>query len=73
MCLAIPMRIIKKQGAKAQVEAGGLQYEVDLSLLPEAEINDYVLVHAGFAIQIMDRKEADKTLALFKELNDLEC
>jgi hydrogenase expression/formation protein HypC len=73
MCLAIPMRIIKIQGAKAQVESGGLEYEVDLSLLPAAKIDDYVLVHAGFAIQIMDQKEADETLALFQELNDLEC
>jgi hydrogenase expression/formation protein HypC len=73
MCLAVPMRIIKKQGDKAQVEAGGLRYEVDVSLLPEAQLDDYVLVHAGFAIQIMDKKEADKTLALFQELNDLEC
>jgi hydrogenase expression/formation protein HypC len=73
MCLAVPMKIIKIQDSKAQVESGGLQYEVDLSLLPEAKLDDYVLVHAGFAIQIMDKKEADETLALFQELNDLEC
>ncbi|MBN1799054.1 MAG: HypC/HybG/HupF family hydrogenase formation chaperone [Spirochaetales bacterium] len=73
MCLAVPMRIINIQGSKAQVESGGLEYEVDLSLLPEAALDDYVLVHAGFAIQIMDKKEADETLALFQELNDLQC
>jgi hydrogenase expression/formation protein HypC len=69
MCLAIPMRIISKKGDKAQVEAGGMRYEVSVSLLPEVQPDDYVLVHAGFAIQKLDKKEADETLALFRELN----
>jgi hydrogenase expression/formation protein HypC len=68
MCLAIPMRVITRQGDKAQVEAGGMRYEVSVSLLPEVGPDDYVLVHAGFAIQKLDRKEADETLALFREL-----
>jgi hydrogenase expression/formation protein HypC len=68
MCLAIPMKIIQKEGERAMVEAGGLQYEVNLSLLPEAGPGDFVLVHAGFAIQRLDEKEAGETLALWKEL-----
>jgi hydrogenase expression/formation protein HypC len=62
------MRVITRQGDKAQVEAGGMRYEVSVSLLPEVGPDDYVLVHAGFAIQKLDRKEADETLALFREL-----
>jgi hydrogenase expression/formation protein HypC len=71
MCLAIPMKIIKKEGDSAWVEAGGLNYKVSLALLPEAELEDFVLVHAGFAIQRLDKKEADETLALFKKLQEL--
>jgi hydrogenase expression/formation protein HypC len=71
--LAIPMRIIIKQGDKATVEAGGMRYEVSISLLPDVRIDDYVLVHAGFAIQKLDKEEADRTLALFEELNNTEC
>jgi len=68
MCLGIPMKIIEKTNDKAQVESGGMKYDVSLSLVPEAKVNDYVIVHAGFAIQVMDKKEANKTLDLFKEI-----
>ncbi|MBI5207368.1 MAG: HypC/HybG/HupF family hydrogenase formation chaperone [Candidatus Firestonebacteria bacterium] len=65
MCLAVPGKIIKIQKQIATVDLGDFKKNVMLDLLPEAKLNDYVLVHAGFAISKMNRKEAQKTLKLF--------
>lgn len=70
MCLGIPMKVMKKSGAKGVVSTGGLEREVNFSLLPKAKKGDYVLVHAGFAIGRLDEAEAKKTLELFKEIVD---
>ena len=67
MCLAIPAKIIKINGNIAEVESLGVRKEVDISLLPEIKINDFVIVHAGFAIQIIDSKEALITQGYWKE------
>lgn len=71
MCLAIPARIINKIDLLATVEVSGVTREVSLMLLPEANIGDYVLIHAGFAIQLVDEAEARRTLELLKELTEL--
>lgn len=71
MCVAIPMKVIEIHGDRGIVEAGGMQKEVGLHLLENIRLGDYVLVHAGFAIQKLDEKEAEKTLALFKEMENL--
>ncbi len=71
MCLAIPMRIVEIRGEKGVVEAGGVKREVGLQLLKDFKIGDYVIVHAGFAIEILDEKEAEETIALFKEMESL--
>jgi len=68
MCLAIPMQIIEKEGVNGKVSQGGVVYDVNFTLLPEAQIGDYVLVHAGFAIQRLDETEAGKTIQLFAEM-----
>lgn len=68
MCLAVPARIVERNGLMATVELGGVTREVSLMLLPEAKKDDFVLIHAGFAIQTVDEEEAGKTLALLKEL-----
>ncbi len=69
MCLAVPMKIIDiKPGFKGLVELDGSRRVVDLSLLDDAKPGDYVIVHAGFAIETLDQKEADATLDLFNEL-----
>lgn len=68
MCLAIPGKIIAKIDMLGTVDVSGVTRQVSLMLLPEANIGDYVLVHAGFAIQTLDEEEAHKTLELFKEL-----
>ena len=68
MCLAIPARVMSVKGDKAQVDFGeGVLREVNISLV-DPEVGDYVLVHAGYAIQKMDEKDALETLALWKEI-----
>jgi hydrogenase expression/formation protein HypC len=71
MCLAIPMQILKIEGDKGVVEIGGIKREVGLQLLKDVKVGDYVIVHAGFAIQHLDEKEAMKTLAIFAEMEKL--
>lgn len=68
MCLAVPAQIIERTEFMATVEIGGVTRQVSMMLLPEAVVGDYVLIHAGFAIQTIDEEEARQTLALFKEL-----
>lgn len=70
MCLALPMKIKKIDGAKATGEAGGLLREIRLDFLPEAQPGDYVMVHAGFAIQRMTEEEALENVRLLEEIKD---
>jgi hydrogenase expression/formation protein HypC len=68
MCLAIPARVTRVNGSKAQVDFGeGVLREVNVTLV-EAKVGDYVLVHAGYAIQIVDEKEALETIGLWNEI-----
>lgn len=70
MCLAIPVRVFSVEENTGEVEFGGVRRPVDLRLLDRVAEGDYVLVHAGFAIQLLDEEEARKTLELFKEISD---
>ena len=68
MCLAIPARVMSIKKDKAQVDFGeGILREVNVSLL-DIKIGDYVLVHAGYAIQVVDEKEAQETIDLWNEI-----
>jgi hydrogenase expression/formation protein HypC len=68
MCLAIPALVKAVQGDKAQVDFGqGVLREVNVTLV-EAKVGDYVLVHAGYAIQKLEEKDALETLALWREV-----
>ncbi|HHO57484.1 MAG TPA: HypC/HybG/HupF family hydrogenase formation chaperone [Thermoplasmatales archaeon] len=67
MCLAIPGRVERIEGDKAVVDYGGIRREVDISLVDVKE-GEYVIVHAGFAIQVLDEREAKETLKIFEEL-----
>jgi len=68
MCLAIPARVMRIDGSKAQVDFGeGVLREVNVTLV-EAKVGDYVLVHAGYAIQTVDEKEALETIGLWNEI-----
>ncbi|MBS7652529.1 HypC/HybG/HupF family hydrogenase formation chaperone [Candidatus Bathyarchaeota archaeon] len=72
MCLAIPARVIEKNGDRARVDfGGGVLREVDLTLV-EAGVGDYVIVHAGFAIQVLEGEEARETLRLWSEILEAE-
>jgi len=71
MCLAIPMRITATDGAAATIEAEGLVQTTSLMLVPDARIGDYVLVHAGFAIAVLESDDAAERLALFDEIAGL--
>lgn len=70
MCLAIPLRIREIDGTLADVDLGGVLRKVSLVLTPEARVGDYVLVHTGFAISILDEQEAQETLRLFAEIEE---
>jgi hydrogenase expression/formation protein HypC len=71
MCLAIPARIVNvEDGQMATVDIMGVTRKVSLDLTPEASEGDYVLVHAGFALQVVDEQYANETLDLLKSIPD---
>ena len=67
MCLAVPAEVKEIKGETAIVDFGGVVSEVDITLV-EPKVGDYVLVHAGYAIQVLDREEAMETLKLWREI-----
>lgn len=60
MCLAIPSKITSIKGNTAEIDVGGNTKEINITLTPEAKVGDYVLVHAGFSINIIDEKSAEE-------------
>ncbi len=70
MCLAIPMKLIKRDEFEGTVELDGIRRSISMMLLPEAEVGDHVLVHAGYAIGTVNEEEAAKTLELLREYAD---
>lgn len=69
MCLAVPMRIIElKENGTGVCELENVRYDVDLSLIETTELDDFVIVHAGFAIEKLDIAEANERLQLFNDL-----
>ncbi len=78
MCLAIPGKIEEITGQLdetfrlARVDFGGIKKEVNLAMLPEAQVGDYVMVHVGVAISIVDEEEAAKTLQLLRQMGELD-
>jgi len=68
MCLAIPAKVVEINGDTAKVDFGaGTMRDVNISLV-EAKIGEYVIVHAGYAIEVLDQKAAEETLALWNEI-----
>ncbi len=67
MCLAVTGKVISIEGMTGVVDMGGVTRTVSLHLVPEVEVGSYVLLHAGFAIQIIDEQEAMTTMALLDE------
>ena len=71
MCLAIPTLIKSINGQNAQVEIAGVERTISLALTPDARVGDYVIVHTGFALNVLDEKEAQETLQIFAEMEAL--
>jgi hydrogenase expression/formation protein HypC len=71
MCLAVPMKVISRQEGTGIAEMSGVKKNISFMMLPEAQVGDYVIVHAGFAIEKLDEAEAQKRLDLFREMADL--
>ena len=76
MCLAVPGRVVSVHEADgqtmAQVDFGGLRKEVCLAYIPDVQVDEYVIVHVGFAIQRVDEQSAQETLASFDKLGILD-
>ena len=68
MCLGIPMKVIKIEGEEGIVESGGLRRKANFSFLKRPKVGEYVLLHAGFAIERIKDKEAQKTLKMLRDI-----
>ena len=71
MCLAIPALIKLIEDKEAEAEIGGITRRISLWLTPEARVGDYVLVHTGYAINVLDQQEAEETLTLLRQIAEL--
>ncbi len=73
MCLALPVQVIEvgcgSAGDNAMVDLGGVKKEISLALLDDVKVGDYVILHVGYALSKLDPEEAERTLALFSEMN----
>ena len=77
MCLAVPGKIMSIEGddplfRRGRVNFGGIVKDVSLAYVPEAEIGDYVVVHVGFALSVVDEEEANKVFEYLREMGELE-
>jgi len=71
MCIAIPLKIISIKGKMGIGELGGVRRKISLMLLDKVEVGDYVLLHAGFAINKLETKEAEELLQLLREISEV--
>ncbi len=71
MCLAVPLKIISIKGKMGIGELGGVKKKVSLMLLDKVKVGDYVLLHAGFAINKLETKEAEELLQLLREISEV--
>lgn len=73
MCLAIPARVVELlPKLRAIVDLGGVRKEVSIDLVDDAKVDDYMIIHVGYALGKIDPEEAQRTLALFAELSDAQ-
>lgn len=70
MCLSIPAKILSVNGNVAEVSAGGAVFKAGLQMVENVKEGDYILLHAGFAIQKISEKDAEETMRLFEEINN---
>lgn len=72
MCLAVPARILTVHGAEGDADIGGIVRRIGLAMTPGAGVGDHVLVHAGYAIAVLDEQEARESLELIRQLSGSE-
>ena len=72
MCLAVPVQVVSIDGNEAEVEIGRVKRRVSIMLTPEAKVGDYVLLHTGYAINVIDEAEAQETLKILEEMASLD-
>jgi len=68
MCLAVPVKITGIEGDQADVDIGGVSRRVSIALTPEARVGDYVLLHTGYAINVLNEAEAQETLDILERM-----
>ncbi len=73
MCLAIPVLVKSIEGTIALVDIGGIRRSVSVMLTPDVKVGDYILIHTGYAISVVDQEEARETLKLMEEIARLEA
>lgn len=71
MCLAIPVQVVSIKDSEAEAEIGSVKRRINICLTPEVKVGDYVLLHTGYAINVIDEAEAQETLRLLKEIANL--
>ena len=73
MCLAVPALITKIDETMAEVDLGGVATRVIVLLTPEAKVGDYVIMHAGYALSVLDTEEAEETLRLLEQIAETDA
>ncbi len=72
MCLGVPAKILEVRDSAAVVELGGVRREISLMLIDDVSVGEWVIIHAGFAIEKLSEEAAEQTLALFREIADAD-
>ncbi|MFC1966941.1 HypC/HybG/HupF family hydrogenase formation chaperone [Chloroflexota bacterium] len=72
MCLAIPALVKSIDGYQAEADIDGVTRQISIQLTPEVKVGDYVLLHTGYSISVIDEAEARETLKLLKELSEAQ-
>ncbi|MFC1900535.1 HypC/HybG/HupF family hydrogenase formation chaperone [Chloroflexota bacterium] len=72
MCLAIPALVKSIDGSQAEVDIDGVTRSISIQLTPEVTVGEYVLLHTGYSINVVDEEEAKETLKLLRELSELQ-
>lgn len=73
MCLAVPVQVLSIDGHEAEIDFSGVRRRISVVLTPDVRVGDYVVLHTGFAISILDQEEARQTLKLFQELEEFSA
>lgn len=71
MCIAVPSKVVKIEGKVAETELDGLVRKVSIEMVPDVKVGDYVMVHAGLAISIVNKEEAEAERELWEELTEV--